>query len=266
MTIPPGAGVAGEIPRRGAKPPPSGGGSRARALTQSTHMSDRRIPGTLQERPRRRLTLADGIGEVLGAVSRSGFALVRAAVPASDRHRLLAEADAAAGRFLRVPSRVNRVEQQADQLTLRVGDERFPAVNALATALQALLTSCADTYGVHRFAATEGRYMRYRGRRGGLGPHRDGMCYGLVVAVYSLTGSAPFTVLPDEADADEAPLRLLVDPGDLLLLRAPGFDGEADGRRLHAVGAPLSGDRVSLTLRMVGRHGSSAPDRWSRAG
>lgn len=256
-----------EIPRPGFKPPPSGGGWRLDGLTQSGHMSNWRTPeGTLQERARGPLTLDDGVDEVLTMVSRVGFALVRGALPDDERLRLLAEARQACGRFLKVPPRVNGVEQQADQLTMRVGDPHCPMVNALAASLQATLTSCPDTFGVHRFAATEARFMRYRGRSGGLGPHRDGMCYGLVVAVHSLFGSAPFSVLPDAGESSEPTVRMLVEPGDLLLLRAPGFDGEPDGRRRHAVGAPLAGERVSLTLRMVGRHGGSRPDRWPPGG
>lgn len=211
--------------------------------------------GTVQERPRGPLLLEDGIDRALAEVAATGFALVRGALPDSERRRLLAEADEAGERFLRVPSRVNGVQQRAHQLSLRVGDPRCPLVNALAGRLRELLTSVPDMHGVHRFSATEGRYMRYRGDAGGLGPHRDGMCYGLVVAVYSLVGSAEFTVLPEEA---EPTIGMLVEPGDLLLLRAPGFDGEPDGRRRHAVGPPLSGgERVSLTLRMVGRHGGA---------
>lgn len=207
----------------------------------------------MRERRRGPLHLDDGMDRVLAEVAASGFAHVRGALDDDDRRLLLAEAAGERGRFLRVPARVNGVQQRADQLSLRVGDPRCPVVNGLARRLRDLLVSCPDSHGQHRFDATEARYMRYRGATGGLGAHRDGMCYGLVVAVYSIAGSAEFTVLPD---GDEPTLRMLVEPGDLLLLRAPGFDGEPDGRRRHAVGPPLSGDeRVSLTLRMVGRHG-----------
>jgi hypothetical protein len=225
-------------------------------------MSHRRTDGTVKERARRPLLLEDGIDDVLAVVAADGFALVRAALPEPDRRRLLEEASRAGSRFLEVPERVNGVHQHADQLSLRVGDPRCPVVNDLAARLAALVTSGADAHGVRRFAATEARFMRYRGDAGGLGPHRDGMCYGLVVAVYSLAGSAEFTVLPD---GDGPTIRLLVEPGDLLLLRAPGFDGEPDGRRRHAVGPPLcGGERVSLTLRMVGRHGGHRrSDGWS---
>lgn len=216
----------------------------------------------MQERARGPLLLEDGVDHVLAEVAATGFALVRRALPDGERLRLLAEANEASERFLRVPARVNGVQQKAHQLSLRIGDPRCPWVNALAGRLRDVLTTAADMHGVQRFSATEARYMRYRGDAGGLGPHRDGMCYGLVVAVYSLTGSAEFNVLPDEA---EPTIRMLVEPGDLLLLRAPGFDGEPDGRRRHAVGPPLSGgERVSLTLRMVGRHaGARGTDRRS---
>lgn len=228
-------------------------------------MSDGRTLGMVQERARGRLNLDDGVDEVLAEVARTGFALVGGAISDVERRRLLAEADAACERFLEVPARVNGVVQRAAQLSMRVGDPRCPMVNGLASALQDLLTSCPDSYGLHRFAATEARYMRYRGSTGGLGAHRDGKCYGLIVAVYSLKGSAPFTVLPDGVEPEEPAVRMLVRPGDLLLLRAPGFDGEPDGRRRHAVGAPLEGERVSLTLRMVGRH-PQRPDGWSPPG
>jgi hypothetical protein len=218
--------------------------------------------GTVQERERGPLQLERGVDDVLDEVAARGFALERGALDRSDRRRLLAEAAGASDRFLRVPDRVNGVQQRADQLSLRIGDPRCPVVNALAERLRRHLTAGTDVHGVHRFAPTEARYMRYRGERGGLGAHRDGMCYGLVVAVYSLSGSAEFTVLPESS---EPTIRMLVEPGDLLLLRAPGFDGQPDGRRRHAVGPPLSGgERVSLTLRMIGRRGGRGrTDGWS---
>lgn len=229
-------------------------------MTQSGYMDDWRTDGAVEEFARG-VALDDGFDAVLGEVGREGFALVRGALPPAVCRRLLAEADAACGRFLRVPARVNGVNQQGSQLSVRIGDPRNPAVNDLASSLGDMVRSSPDAYGLRRFEATEARYMRYRGRAGGLGPHRDGKCYGLMVAVYSLSGSAPFTVLPD---GTEPAVRMLVEPGDLLLLRAPGFAGQPDGRRRHAVGAPLSGERVSLTMRMVGQRGRRRNDRWSR--
>lgn len=231
-------------------------------LAQSNHMDDWRSDRATAGYGRG-VVIDTGIDEVLDEVRREGFALVRKSLPPRECSRLLAEADAACGRFLRVPSRVNGVNQRGDQLSMRVGDPRCPAVNALAASLGDAMRSSSEDFGLGRFDPTEARYMRYRGRAGGLGPHRDGKCYGLVVAVYSLSGSAPFTVLPD---GTEPTVRLCVEPGDLLLLRAPGFAGLPDGRRRHAVGAPLTGERVSLTMRMVGQRGHRRPDRWSRAG
>lgn len=225
-------------------------------------MGNRRGDGAVRDRERGASGSPEGAADVLAEVSRNGFAVVRAALDDVDRLLLLAEAGAAHERFLRVPARVNGVVQRADQLSLRIGDPRCPTANGLAVRLRTLLTAGPDVHGIQPFRPTEARYMRYRGRAGGLGAHRDGMCYGLVVAVYSLAGSAIFTVLPDGA---EPTVRLLVEPGDLLLLRAPGFDGRPDGRRRHAVGPPLcGGERVSLTLRMAGRRGGlRRSDRWS---
>ena len=221
-------------------------------------MRDWRWPegGTLRERSRTHIGLEDRIDEVLGAVATAGFAHLRGVVPEPVRRRLLVEAGSVGGRFLSLPDRVNGVDQRAEQLSIRLGDINFPQVNELATDLVADIASGRDSFGLARFAPTEARFMRYQGRRAGLGAHRDGTCYWLLVAIYSLEGRAPFTVLPDEDSDRHETERILVQPGDLVLLRAPGFGGQPDGRPHHSVGAPLQGERVSLTIRMVGRHGA----------
>lgn len=226
-------------------------------------MGQRRLDGSLRERAARRAWTGAAVEAALADVSGQGFAVVRGALGEADRADLLAEADAAGG-FLAVPPTVNGVAQDGDQLTRRLDDHRFPSVRALAWSLCAGLRSVPDLYGQHRFAPTEARYMRYRGRTSGLGAHRDGSCYRIVVAVYSLAGTAPFTVVADSGA--ERPDAFLVGPGDVVLLRGPGFAGDPDGRRRHAVGPPLSGERVSLTLRMVGRHGVARARRRPRAG
>lgn len=205
--------------------------------------------------------LAGGLhGGVIDDVARRGFAHVRAAMPEHQRRCLLDEAGVAGSRFLTVPDKVNGVQQRADQLTVRIGDPDHPSVNLLSEAVRGALRSWPAASGAARFSPSEARYMRYTGSRAGLGAHLDGKCYRLLVFVFSLAGSACFTVL---ADGPEPGGELLVEPGDLLILRAPGFRGAADGRRRHAVGPPLDHERISLTLRMVGGP-AARPECWAR--
>ncbi|MGQ0521181.1 MAG: hypothetical protein ACT4PX_08530 [Actinomycetota bacterium] len=217
--------------------------------------TDRRPSAGVRE-PDSGRPLADGLDpHVLTDVAGAGVAVVRGALPWPVRERLVAEAEAASHGFLCLPDRINGVVQRADQLTARIGDPAHPALNDLIAILRAALADQPRPTGVRAFVPTEARYMRYTGRAAGLGFHRDGKCYALLVCVFSLAGSAPFRVCAE----DGAPLEVLVHAGDLVLLRAPGFAGDPDGRPRHAVGAPLAGDRVSLTLRMVRAHPRAAP-------
>ena len=189
-------------------------------------------------------------GDVPDEVLARGFAHVRGALAADERRGLLHEADAARNRFLSLPDRVNGVDQNADQLTLRVGDPDHGSVNELAATVVDAVACWPAGAGLRAYRPTEARYMRYTGDGAGLGAHVDGKVYRLLVCVFSLVGSARFRVVADQSGpaAD-----VVVEPGDLLLLRAPGLGGAGDGRRRHAVGPPLDGDeRISLTLRMVG--------------
>jgi len=189
-------------------------------------------------------------GGVPGEVVARGFAHVRGALGAGERRVLLDEAAAARGRFLALPDRVNGVDQNADQLTLRVGDPHHASVNELAASIVDAVAGWPAEAAPTGYRPTEARYMRYTGGGAGLGAHVDGKFYRLLVCVFSLVGSARFRVV---ADSSGPAADVLVEPGDLLLLRAPGLGGAPDGRRRHAVGPPLDGDeRISLTLRMVG--------------
>lgn len=235
-------------------------------MRQSVYMQtyDRTSEAGVRDHGREGRPLDEGFDErALDDVFRHGAAFVPGALPEPMRADLLGEAEASRGRFLDLPDRVNGVAQRGEQLAVRIGDPFHPALRRLVAMLCTALAAQPHFTGVHGFMPTEARYMRYTGNAAGLGAHRDGKCYSLLVCVFSIAGSAPFTVF---GDGQEPARELLVHAGDLVLLRAPGFAGLRDGRPRHAVGAPLAGERVSLTLRTVrGRPPVHAAREWSRS-
>jgi hypothetical protein len=79
----------------------------------------------------------------------------------------------------------------------------------------------------------------------GMSPHRDHLRYTGVVAIVILGGAGRFMLCEDRsgANAHKVPTR----PGDLLLMRAPGFQARGD-RPFHAV-RDITEDRYILGLR-----------------
>jgi hypothetical protein len=85
-------------------------------------------------------------------------------------------------------------------------------------------------------------------RRLGITPHLDLKRYHYLVAIITADGTAPFTICKNRAGD---PLTIwAAAAGSLVLLRAPGLDGIDDGRPLHTVSGPDSGQRISVSLRM----------------
>jgi hypothetical protein len=79
----------------------------------------------------------------------------------------------------------------------------------------------------------------------GISPHRDRSCYVALVVNLVIAGHGRFYICPDRsfAGAREIP----AEPGDALLMRAPGFGGR-DARPFHAVGE-ITAERLVLGLR-----------------
>ncbi|MGH9178481.1 MAG: hypothetical protein ACRD0N_08000 [Acidimicrobiales bacterium] len=194
-------------------------------------------------------------------LARHGVAVVPGALSQERCDELVDEAARANSSYLDLPPRVNGVHQRAEQLAVRTDDPELPALGRLISVLRATMALQPRWTGLRQFVPTQARFMRYRGNHAGLGLHRDGKCYALVVCVFSLAGTAPFRVVGEDGGPS---LDVLVHAGDLVLLRAPGFAGVADGRLQHAVGAPMGEHRISLTIRMVRAHPRAAPaPPWS---
>jgi len=79
----------------------------------------------------------------------------------------------------------------------------------------------------------------------GMSPHRDHIRYTGLVAIVMLGGKGRFLVCDDRAGANEREIPMK--PGDLLLMRAPGFQGRGD-RPFHAV-RDITEDRYIFGLR-----------------
>jgi len=65
---------------------------------------------------------------------------------------------------------------------------------------------------------------RYRPTDLGISPHRDGLKYLNIIAVFVLEGQGRFGMCDDREGTNTREVRN--EPGDLLLMRAPGFCGE----------------------------------------
>jgi hypothetical protein len=84
----------------------------------------------------------------------------------------------------------------------------------------------------------------------GIEPHRDNIRYRRLIAILTTAGRARFRVL----ETRDGPVlaEWTPEPGDLVLLRAPGF-GSRDGRPFHELDAPEDGERWSVSFRLNAR-------------
>lgn len=97
-------------------------------------------------------------------------------------------------------------------------------------------------------AFNEVTWQRYTPAAGYITAHRDQVCHTGVIAICTLVGEAPFSILA-QRDPDVAVAWWLAGPGDLVLLRGAGF-GHPEARcPLHRVDPPTRGQRLTLALR-----------------
>ena len=123
------------------------------------------------------------------------------------------------------------------------------ALMALSRALNRLIGKALD--GIRSpplpggFEINDHIVQHYRAGCAGMSPHRDHSRYTGLVALVMLGGAARFLVCDDRAGANEREIPFA--PGDLLLMRAPGFQSRGD-RPFHAV-RDITQDRYILGLR-----------------
>ena len=131
----------------------------------------------------------------------------------------------------------------------------------LARRFQALVETAAAGLG-ERLFATPLRFddlvlQRYRVGELGITPHRDGLRYVNLAALFTLSGEARFGLCASRDGARATEIDAA--PGTVILLRAPGFRGGSE-RPFHFV-SDIRARRYSFGLRQLGPGAGVQPDR-----
>lgn len=147
------------------------------------------------------------------------------------------------------------VREKSSICKVPLPSENYPAIDWLGRQLASLAQHQSSE--LNTWVPNEATVMRYRGKDVGISPHRDmGYNYGLV-AVYTLEGSATFSILRDESAIKKdrntfgAIREFEAGPGSLIILRGDGFPGTNEPSALHSITAPLEGARTSVSYRML---------------
>jgi hypothetical protein len=128
-------------------------------------------------------------------------------------------------------------------------------LRAFAATLEGLLNAALDRLEprplAHPLRLNDAVVQRYPKGSFGITAHRDHIRYEDLVALVTLTGTARLSLCDDRGGAN--PREIPSPPGDLLLMRAPGFDGRRD-RPFHFLDR-VTRPRLSLGLRHDARAG-----------
>jgi hypothetical protein len=123
--------------------------------------------------------------------------------------------------------------------------EDKPRLRALASALAQTLHEAALAQALPAVPAfTEGTWCLYPAGAGFISAHRDPVNAVGVVATLTLRGSAVFRVHDDTGERE-----IVVDGGDLVLLRGGSWPSQGAPRPVHSADPPGRGERMILTLR-----------------
>ncbi|MGH3841005.1 MAG: hypothetical protein ACRDS0_06110 [Pseudonocardiaceae bacterium] len=180
---------------------------------------------------------------LLGEVIEHGAAFAAGALRGSFCRQLAAELQD--GPYEPVEAVIGQVRQEAESfLVCAAEQDRYPLLTVLGTEIARHVQRC----GLPEWLPNEVAVQRYQPGSLGITPHRDQRRYALLVAVVTITGSAPFTLCHNRAGD---PIRTWqAGEGSLVLLRGPGLAGHPDGRPLHLVGGPAGAPRTSIGIRM----------------
>jgi alkylated DNA repair dioxygenase AlkB len=188
--------------------------------------------------------------DLIGAlteVKAAGASFVPRALDDSFRRRLRREVDG--GPFRSMSGTYGKVRMEIDGYDVAAPMDGFPLMRTLAEELGASVRSSGSGIrGLATWVPNEIGVTRYRPGSLGITPHLDGRWYRRLVAVVTIYGRSRFAVCRSrEGDVIR---EWRPGPGDLVLMRAPGFGGVRDGRRFHLAEGPTRGRRCSLGVRM----------------
>lgn len=194
--------------------------------------------------------LVDDLGPALRRTAAVGAAFLPRVLP----QRLCRDvaAELAAGPFEPLPAPRTPVRQEAEAYVIRAPGGAPPLLAAVRRALvHRIRTGGRGLEGLATYLPDELHVQRYREGSVGITGHRDHRRYRQLVAVLTVEGRAGFEVLTGRHGP--AVQRWETRPGSLVLLRAPGLGGLADGRPFHRVEGPRQGTRTTVTIRVDGR-------------
>jgi alkylated DNA repair dioxygenase AlkB len=181
---------------------------------------------------------------LLSEVTEQGAAFAARAIDEPCCARLAAELGG--GPYEPVVPAIGQVRQQAEAFEVAV-EQLHPRYPVLAE-LCGELVSQVQRHGVPGWRPNEVAIQRYQPGSLGITPHRDQRRFAQLVAVVTITGSAPFTLCRNRSGD---PIQMWqANEGSLVLLRGPGLVGDPDGRPMHMVGGPTGMPRTSIGIRM----------------
>jgi hypothetical protein len=183
----------------------------------------------------------------LDTVRTHGAAFIEHALSASFLEELRAETDAMP--YEPLAAREGRARQEGQMHVIHGATSNYPAIDRLRLELVKLVhVQGANIPGCSAWEPNATWIQRYHAGALGITAHLDLKRYHYLVAIITADGNAPFTLCKNRAGD---PLTTwAAAAGSLVLLRAPGLDHADDGRPLHAVSGPHSGQRISVTFRM----------------
>ena len=180
-------------------------------------------------------------------VTQAGAAFVPDAVPEEGLSAI--RQDLAPAAFRKLPEYEGVARQEGEVCVLDAGSSGYPAIRRLRGELAAAVhAASAGITGLASWDPSEISIQRYHTGAAGITAHLDLKRYRFLVAIVTIEGTAAFTLCKNR-NGDPA-VTWQANQGSLVLLRGPGLAGTADGRPLHAVKGPATGQRISIGFRM----------------